>query len=90
VLYRRGPEYFELSAKGDLEDVAIARYIVDANGRAANCGIIHVAKSDWLNREVCAGFPEKFRPATDSSGRKVRGLFFVRAAWRRREEWKGL
>lgn len=90
VLTGYGPKYYELSANGDLEDVAISRYIVSSDGKAGNCGIIHAAKSDWLNQRACSGWPEKFRPATDRNGKKVRGLYFERIRWMRHEEWNDL
>lgn len=90
TLWRLDKSYFELSAKGDLEDVAISRYIIEADGRAGSCGLIHLAKSDWLNHRACQGFPEKFQPAVDKNGHKVRGLFFTGARWQRREQWKDL
>lgn len=76
--------YYQMPVEknADLEDVAVARAIVDERGSPMNCEVIHRAKSDKLNTEACWMIMRRtFAPATDITGKTVKAPFFAEASW---------
>lgn len=81
--YTRLPASIAQASKGDLEDVGFAAIVVSPAGRPTACNILHRAKSDVLNAELCEGMKAKFDPARDARGQPVIGIDFVLRRWER-------
>ncbi len=81
--YTRLPASITQASKGDLEDVGFAGIVVSPAGRPTACNILHRAKSDVLNGELCEGMRAKFDPARNAQGQPVAGVVFVIRRWER-------
>lgn len=84
VLRKLSSDEIAMLNKGDLEDEAIARYIVGADGKATECGLVHPAADQNLNQRTCILMhpsPLRFTPAKDHGGKSVPGVVFERVRW---------
>jgi hypothetical protein len=77
-----GPPETRLAPGHDIEDEAVAAYIVSPAGQMVGCAVVQRAKAEELNARVCETWgSEPFRPAKDANGQPIKGLAFQSARW---------
>lgn len=82
TLIRKGPPSNKLPVGHDIEDAAVAAYIVSPDGQMVGCALVQKAKAEDLNSGACHSWGRaRFIPAKDAHGQPVRGISFERSSW---------
>jgi hypothetical protein len=78
-----GPLPTKLPPGQDIEDEAVAVYIVSPAGKMIGCAVVQRAKAEELNARACESWTPDFpfTPAKDANGQAINGFAFQVSNW---------